>query len=65
MEAGIQSEIGGEIGDLHPGEPVGRLQRHEGHQPEEQHDSERESEEAGERAPTTGMGTHRTPMLWT
>ena len=63
LQAGIEAEVGAEIGDLDPGKPIRWAEGDQRHQPEQQDDQDRQPEEAGERASTVRMGTHRTPML--
>src|SRR5207248_9014195 len=63
LQAGIEAEVSAEIGDLDPGKPIRWSEGDHRHQPEQQNNQHRQPKEAGERASTLRMGTHRTPML--
>lgn len=62
-EPGIQPEVCREVRHLDPGQAVDRVEGNHRDRPKEDDDQRHQPKEAGKRASTAGMGTHRNPML--
>jgi hypothetical protein len=61
LQSGIESQVRGQVGDLHPCQTVNRSQGNQRNQSEECDDTNGEADKGGKRASTTRMGTHRSP----